>query len=49
MSDLVKSYDLKGKTGLGLLFVMEAMSKSGKGIAMWAVIVDMKTKKSVAG
>ena len=45
MAALVKSYDLKDKSGLGLLFVMEAMSKSGKDVAIWAVIIDMKSKK----
>ncbi len=45
MTALVKSYDFKDKSGLGLLFVMEAMSKSGKAIAIWAVIIDMKSKK----
>ena len=41
----VKKYDFGDKSGVGLLFVMEAMSKSGKGAAIWVTLVDMKTKK----
>jgi len=45
ISSAVSSYDFADKKGVGLLFVMEAMSKSGKGAAMWVTLVDMKTKK----
>lgn len=41
----VKSLDFGDKKGIGLLFVMEAMSKSGKGAAIWVTLVDMKSKK----
>jgi hypothetical protein len=44
---IVKQLDLSGKTGVGLLFVMEAMRKQGnKGdAAIWVTFIDMKTKK----
>ena len=42
---LVKGFDFDGKKGLGILFVMEAMSKSGKEAAIWVTFIDMKTKK----
>jgi hypothetical protein len=44
---VVKALDLSGKTGVGLLFVMEAMRKVDKkgDAAIWVTLVDMKTKK----
>lgn len=42
---LVKGFDFAGKTGVGLLFVVEAMSKSEKAAAIWVTLVDMKSKK----
>jgi hypothetical protein len=44
---IVKSLELSGKDGIGLLFVMEAMRKQDKkgDIAVWVTLVDMKTKK----
>ena len=41
---IVSGYDFKDKKGFGLLFVMEAMSKSDKAIAMWATVIDMGSK-----
>ncbi len=45
ISNLVRGYDLKGKKGIGILMVSEAMGKSEKAIALWVVIIDMSTKK----
>lgn len=42
---LVRGFDFGDKKGIGLLFVMEAMSKGEKSIAMWATLIDMKSKK----
>jgi hypothetical protein len=44
---VVKALELSGKTGVGLLFVMEAMRKVDKkgDAAIWVTLVDMKTKK----
>lgn len=42
---LVSGFDFKGKKGIGLLFVMEAMSKSDKGAAVWVTLIDMGSKK----
>ena len=42
---MVKSYDFGDKKGVGLIFFMEAMSKSAKSAAMWVTLVDMKNKK----
>ena len=35
----------QGKKGIGILFVMEAMSKREKAAAIWVTLIDMKTKK----
>ena len=47
ISAVVKGLDLSGKTGVGLLFVMEGMKKQGKSgeASVWVVLLDMKTKK----
>ncbi|MES2774207.1 MAG: hypothetical protein V4722_08485 [Bacteroidota bacterium] len=44
---IVKSLDLAGKQGIGLLFVVEAFRKMDKkgDAAIWVTFVDMKTKK----
>lgn len=45
INSLVKGFDFGDKKGIGILFVMEAMSKSGKAAAIWVTFVDMKAKK----
>jgi hypothetical protein len=47
ISDMVKALDLSGKSGIGVLFVMEAMRKLDKkgDAAIWVTFVDMKSKK----
>ena len=45
INDVVKGLDLGDKTGVGLLFVAEAMSKAEKSIAVWVTLIDMKSKK----
>lgn len=45
IADLVKGFDFAGKTGIGILFVMEGMSKTAKAASVWVTFVDMKTKK----
>ncbi len=42
---LVKGFDFENKKGVGILFVMEGMSKSQKAASVWVTLVDMKTKK----
>jgi hypothetical protein len=43
----VKGLDIKGKDGVGLVFVMEAMRKIDKkgDIAIWVTFIDLKSKK----
>jgi hypothetical protein len=45
IQSLVSGFDFGDKKGVGLLFVMEAMNKSGKSAAIWVTLVDMKAKK----
>lgn len=41
----VKKLDLNGKKGIGLLFVMEGMSKPQKEASMYMVLIDMESEK----
>lgn len=45
IQSLVSGVDFKGKKGLGILLVSEAMGKGEKAIAMWVAFVDMSAKK----
>jgi len=42
---LVKGFDAKDKKGVGLLFIVEGMSKSEKALSAWVTLFDPKTKK----
>ena len=43
----VNALSLKGKEGIGLVFIMEAMKKEEKKShgAVWVTLIDMKAKK----
>lgn len=43
----VKALDLKGKEGVGLVFIMEGMKKEEKKSygSVWVTLIDMKSKK----
>jgi hypothetical protein len=47
IASCVKALDLKGKEGVGLVFVMEGMKKEEKKSfgSVWVTLIDMKTKK----
>jgi hypothetical protein len=45
IDELVRGFDCGDKKGTGLLFVVEAMSKSQKGAAIWVTLFDIKSKK----
>ena len=45
IDDLVSKYDFQGKTGSGVLFFVEGMSKGEAQAGAWVTLVDMKTKK----
>jgi hypothetical protein len=45
INSLVSKYDFQGKTGVGLLFFIDGMSKGKEEASGWITFVDMKTKK----
>ena len=45
IANLVNGYDFQGKTGTGLLFFVEGMSKGQQEAGAWVTMVDMKSKK----
>jgi hypothetical protein len=45
VQQMVKKYDLKGKTGLGLVFIVEAMDKGAKEASIWVTFINMATKE----
>jgi hypothetical protein len=45
INKLVKGFDFGGKKGVGLLFVVEGMSKAKKGAGIWVTFIDMGAKK----
>ncbi len=42
---LVKGFDFEGKTGIGILFVMDGFNKTKKEVSGYVTLVDMKAKK----
>jgi hypothetical protein len=45
ITTLVKDFDFENKNGVGILLVMEGMSKGKKAASIWVTLVDMKSKK----
>ena len=45
ITKLVKGFDFEGKKGVGLLFVVDGMSKGKKGEGIWVTLIDMAAKK----
>jgi hypothetical protein len=45
ISDIVKSYDFQGKTGIGFMFFIDGMSKDKDEASGWVTFVDMNSKK----
>lgn len=45
IANLVKNYDFQGKSGIGLIFFIDGMSKSKDEASGWVTFVDMKSKK----
>lgn len=42
---MVNKYDLSGKKGVGLVIIMEALSKSSESASMYITFIDLSTKK----
>lgn len=47
ISKIVSGYNFKGKTGVGLVFIMEGLSKTKEKASMYVTFVDMKTNKVI--
>jgi hypothetical protein len=43
----VKAYDLGGKKGIGLVFIMDGMSKTKKASTMYVTLIDLAKKKVI--
>ncbi|UPK71463.1 hypothetical protein [Chitinophaga filiformis] len=41
----VKKYDLHGQKGIGLVFIMDGMSKTNKEAYVYATLIDLSSKK----
>ncbi len=45
VTQMVRQYDLKGHTGVGLVFIAESMSKSKKEASFWVTFIDMGSRE----
>ncbi len=45
IKSVVNSFNTGGKTGTGLLFIVDAMSKPKKAVSAWVTLFDAKSKK----
>ncbi|MFT4062314.1 MAG: hypothetical protein QM642_08160 [Edaphocola sp.] len=45
VTQVVKRYNLSGKSGIGLVFIVEAMSKPKSAASVWVTFIDMGSKK----
>jgi len=45
ITPLIKGFNVGNKTGTGLLFVVDAMSKPKKAVSVWVTLFDTKSKK----
>ncbi len=45
INNLVKGFDFGGKKGIGLLFIVDGMSKARKSAGIWVTFIDMSAKK----
>jgi hypothetical protein len=45
VKQMVKKYNLKGKSGIGLVFIVESMDKTRKAASVWVTFINMSTKE----
>lgn len=45
VKQMVKQYNLKGKSGLGLVFIVESMDKVREEASIWVTFINMETKE----
>lgn len=44
IAQMVKKYNLKGKSGIGMVLVVEALDKKREDASMWVTFINMSTK-----
>jgi hypothetical protein len=44
IADLIKNYDFQKNEGIGLIYIVEGMSKGQESVGVWVTFVDMKSK-----
>ena len=47
VKDVIKKYDLKEKTGTGLIFIAENLNKTSKSASYYVCFFDLKTKEII--
>jgi hypothetical protein len=47
VSQIVSGYDFKGKSGIGLMFVIESFSKLNEEGSMWVTFINMDSKEVI--
>ncbi|EDO26729.1 predicted protein [Nematostella vectensis] len=45
VAKMVKAYDYKDRTGLGMVFIVEGLHKEAKKASIWVAYVNMGTKE----
>ena len=45
VKQMAKKYNLKGKSGIGLVFIVESMDKNRKEASIWVTFINMGTKE----
>lgn len=45
VKQMVKKYNLKGKSGIGLVFIVESMDKVREEASIWVTFINMSTKE----
>jgi hypothetical protein len=47
VKEVIRKYDVKGKTGTGLIFVAENLNKTAKSGSYYVCFFDLKTKEII--
>jgi hypothetical protein len=47
VKEVIKKYDLKEKTGTGLIFIAESLNKTSKSASYYVCFFDLKTKEII--
>jgi hypothetical protein len=47
ISKIASKYNFKGKTGVGIVFIAEGLSKRQEKASLWVTFIDMKTNKVI--